>query len=230
MEFHRATLENCAEATGTVVVIDVLRAFSTAAYAFADGVKDITLVSTIDEAFALKKKIPDILLMGEKDSQPVKGFDFSNSPTSFGHQNLAGRRMVQRTVLGVEGVIRSRKASQLLASSFCCASGTAGWLRKLKPSAITFVITGGLVEGGFGEDDASCADYLEALVKGEQPDPAPFIERVINSIIGRFIATSTIPGLPPADLDLCVQVDRFDFAMVIEWCNGLPVMRAVRVE
>ena len=44
MMIQRATRETCGEATGTVVVIDVLRAFTTAAYAFAAGAADITLV------------------------------------------------------------------------------------------------------------------------------------------------------------------------------------------
>jgi 2-phosphosulfolactate phosphatase len=230
MEFRRASLDTCATATGAVVVIDVLRAFSTAAYAFAAGVKDITLVSSIEESFELKKQIPDILLMGEMGSLPVKGFDFSNSPTSFDHRDLAGRRMVQRTTAGTQGVIRSQKADHLLASSFCCASATAHHLSKLAPATVTFVITGIGMDGGIGDEDAACADYLEALVKGKEPDPAPFIQRVVDSITGRFIASSTLPDLPAADLDLCVQVNRFDFAMVIERQNGLPVMHTVREE
>ena len=47
MIIQRATLQNCHTATGTVVVIDVLRAFTTAAYAFDAGADDITLVSTV---------------------------------------------------------------------------------------------------------------------------------------------------------------------------------------
>ena len=54
MMIQRATLETCGEATGTVVVIDVLRAFTTAAYAFATGAADITLVGEIEEAFTLR--------------------------------------------------------------------------------------------------------------------------------------------------------------------------------
>ena len=64
MQFHHTSLETCAEATGVVVVIDVLRAFSTAAYAFAAGVEDITLVNTIEHALEWKDKIPGSLTMG----------------------------------------------------------------------------------------------------------------------------------------------------------------------
>jgi len=43
---------NAGEATGHVVVIDVLRAFTTAAYAFAAGIEEIELVATPEEALA----------------------------------------------------------------------------------------------------------------------------------------------------------------------------------
>ena len=55
MKFKRATLETCSEATGTVVVIDVLRAFTCAAFAFAAGAKEIILVQETAEAFALHR-------------------------------------------------------------------------------------------------------------------------------------------------------------------------------
>ena len=44
MKITRVPLETCSEATGTVVVIDVLRAFTCAAFAFSAGAKEIILV------------------------------------------------------------------------------------------------------------------------------------------------------------------------------------------
>ena len=82
-KFYRATLETCSEATSTVVVIDVLRAFTCAAFAFAAGAKEIILVQEIAEAFALKQKMPNALLMGEVNSFPIEGFDYGNSPSAF---------------------------------------------------------------------------------------------------------------------------------------------------
>jgi 2-phosphosulfolactate phosphatase len=73
LEIHRATLDTCAQATGTVVVIDVLRAFTTAAFAFAAGAADITLVGAIEEAFALRERNPDLLLAGEVYGLPIEG-------------------------------------------------------------------------------------------------------------------------------------------------------------
>ena len=59
MRFNYTTLETCHTATGIVLVIDVLRAFSTAAYAFSRGAKEIRLVSTVEEALELKSQLPD---------------------------------------------------------------------------------------------------------------------------------------------------------------------------
>jgi len=45
-------IDGASAATGVVVVIDVLRAFTTAAYAFGAGIAEIELVATREEAFA----------------------------------------------------------------------------------------------------------------------------------------------------------------------------------
>lgn len=39
MQIKTYTLDNCTDARGVVVVIDVMRAFTTAAYAFAAGAR-----------------------------------------------------------------------------------------------------------------------------------------------------------------------------------------------
>jgi 2-phosphosulfolactate phosphatase len=41
------------QASGVVVVVDVMRAFTTAAYAFAAGATEVDLVATVEEALAI---------------------------------------------------------------------------------------------------------------------------------------------------------------------------------
>ena len=73
---------------GVVVVVDVLRAFTTAAYAFASGASAIWLVGTVEEALDLSREIPDALTMGEEHGRRPDGFDFSNSPVGVANADL----------------------------------------------------------------------------------------------------------------------------------------------
>lgn len=54
-----------AEARGAVVVVDVLRAFTTAAYAFAAGARRIWLVESVEHGLTLKARLPGAAAMGE---------------------------------------------------------------------------------------------------------------------------------------------------------------------
>ena len=64
-----------------VVVIDVIRAFTNAAFAFSRGAKEIYPVSTVEEALQFKAQYPEVLACGEVGGIPPEGFDFGNSPT-----------------------------------------------------------------------------------------------------------------------------------------------------
>src|SRR5262245_46927548 len=110
MIFHYTNLEDCQTATGVVIVIDVLRAFSTAAYAFSLGAREILLVSTVEEALSLRPQIPHSKAMGEVNGLRPHGFDFGNSPTYLSKEDLSGKTMIQRTTAGTQGVVRSQNA------------------------------------------------------------------------------------------------------------------------
>jgi len=220
MDISYLTLDNCSEANGVVVVIDVLRAFSTSAYAFAAGAQSIILLSTVEEALALRDRIPGSLIMGEVNGVPVQGFDFNNSPTALIDQGLTGKVMIQRTSAGTQGVTRSRNAGVLLTGSFCCANATVHYIQRLKPDKVTFVNTG-IRPGVRGDEDAACAEYMTALLRGEDPNPGPYLQRVRMSQDGQLFADPARSEFPSTDLDYCTQVDRFDFAMLVKRENGL---------
>jgi 2-phosphosulfolactate phosphatase len=226
MNIERATLETCDLATGTVVVIDVLRAFTTAAYAFAAGAREIILVGGVAEAVGLRKCNAGLLLMGEVDGAPIPGFDFSNSPTALAGADLSGRRLVQRTSQGTQGVVRATRAAEILTASFVCAGATARYLGRVSPAAVTFVVTGAHKPGG-GDEDAACADYIEALLRGTRPDPAPYLQRVRDSVAGRRFPDPGFSQYPAADLPYCLALDRFDFAMRVRRRGDLFLMGPV---
>lgn len=227
MRFHYTNLETCHKAVGAVIVIDVLRAFSTAAYAFSCGAEKILLVGEVDEALLLKSKIPNSKAMGEVRGLPPKGFDLGNSPSHILEHDLSGITLIQRTGAGTQGAVRCKNADVLLASSFVIADATAKYVRSLTPDDVTFVITGETYSGG-GEDFA-CAEYLKNLLKGQCVETKPFTQRVYGSKDAVAHLDLSRPEFPITDLEYCTHVDAFNFAMPIAKENDLLVMRTMTI-
>ena len=222
MEIEYLTNDTCHTAEGLVVVIDVLRAFSNAAYAFSMGAENITLVSTVEEAFELKAKNPNALLIGEVHGLKPDGFDFGNSPTETARHDLKGRHLIQRTSAGTQGVVRSSKAETLFAASFVVAEATVRAIQALEPAKVSFVITGRYFDG----EDKACGEYIEARLRGQTPEPKPYLDRVRNAAELRHMPPDRFPHVA-SDLDYCTHLDAFTFAMPITSENGRHVMRAV---
>jgi 2-phosphosulfolactate phosphatase len=218
-----ATLESCHRADDMVVVIDVIRAFTTAAFAFAAGAQEIIPVATVEDAFALRDHFPGSLVMGEVGGQPPEGFDFGNSPVAIAKADLRGKRIIQRTSAGTQGLIRSVQAQTLLAGSFVCAGATVNYIKQQRPRRVTFVSTGN--NPGVNEDDA-CAYYMAALLQGEALDSHLFLQQLRQSVPPEIFTDPDYAEFA-ADLDYCFIMDRFDFAMVVEQRRGLLVMEAV---
>ncbi|MEO7841656.1 MAG: 2-phosphosulfolactate phosphatase [Anaerolineales bacterium] len=224
MKVHYTDLETCHAATGVVVVIDVLRAFSTAAYAFSRGASEILLVSTVEEALAFRAQYPNSKALGEVGGLAPEGFNFGNSPTQIREQDFTGLTLIQRTGAGTQGVVRCKKADILLAASFVVASSTIKYVSKLGLEEVTFVITGIYNN----DEDLACAQYLESLLKGVQPDPKPFVQRVYDSRDAIQHIDPAQLDFPLSDLDYCTQIDRFDFAMPISRVDEKLIMRAIK--
>jgi len=227
MNFRYTNLETCHEATGIVVVIDVIRAFTNAAFAFSRGAKEIYPVRSVEEALKFKAEVPNSLAFGEVGGLPPDGFDFGNSPTDTNTLHLNGCVLVQRTGAGTQGIVRSVKADTMLAASLVVANATATYIRNLSPDCVNFVITGQL-EGERGDEDLACAEYFEALLRGQEPDPAPYIDRVYRSPDALFHLDPNLPQFPASDLEYCTNIDAFDFVMSVPKENGRPVMRAIK--
>lgn len=223
MKFNRLALDDCHTAKGIVLIIDVLRAFSTAAYAFSRGAKEIRLVSGVQEALDLKAKIPNAKAMGEVGGLPPEGFDFGNSPTRILEHDLTGVTLVQRTGAGTQGAVRCINADVMLATSFVVAQATMDYVRRLKPDEITFVITGGMGN----DEDVACADFLEKQFTGQGVEAEHFIKRVYASR-DALQHMPDHPQFPKSDLDYCSRIDAFDFAMPITREGGSLIMKPAR--
>lgn len=95
-----------------VAVVDVMRAFTVAAWAFSRGTERIVLAAPEDEALALKESPPGWPAL--KDGAPEAGFDAVNSPAPIRSFDLAGRTVAQKKAAGAVGAPAVASAPQVL--------------------------------------------------------------------------------------------------------------------
>ncbi|HEY7199350.1 MAG TPA: 2-phosphosulfolactate phosphatase [Candidatus Dormibacteraeota bacterium] len=209
---HRDGVAGARAARGTVVVIDVIRAFTVSAYALAGGATECRLVGEVDQALALASRIEGSVVSAEVEGLPVDGIAISNSPTMTRDADLRGRILVQRTSSGTQGVVAATGADRLFACSLAVASATARTIAAADPELVTFVATGS--DRGHPEDRA-CAAYVEALLHGGRPDLAELLAPLRATERYRTLTSGTWPGFPATDIELCLAADRFDFAMPV---------------
>ncbi|WP_316754337.1 2-phosphosulfolactate phosphatase [Streptomyces herbicida] len=208
------------------VVIDVMRAFTVAAWAFRRGAEKIVFTGTLDEALELKARNPGWLAF--QDGPPVPGFDLANSPARLRSLDVAGRTVVQKTTAGTVGALAVADARLLLCASFVVAKATAEVLRRARPHAVTYVVTG---DGGRAEEDLACAQYIAARAVSGPADAAPFVDRARRSEAAARLADGVRrgwQGVHPEDVDLCLEVDTFPFAMAAVREDTHLVLRPVK--
>ncbi len=189
-EFKYFSLDEANQARGLVVVIDVLRAFTTAAHAFNVGAEKILPVAGVKDALQLRKQLPSSLIMGEVSGVKPPEFDFGNSPAKISTLNLDGKTMIKRTSAGTQGIVLAINADQIFAASFVVAKATAKIIQRLDPDVVSFIVTGESM-GRDGDEDLACGEYIQALIHDQAADHSAFTQRVTNSSAGRLFLEGT---------------------------------------
>ncbi|MFG2450020.1 2-phosphosulfolactate phosphatase [Streptomyces sp. NPDC048512] len=202
------------------VVVDVMRAFTVAAWAFAQGAEKIVLAESLDEALALKARHTGWVAL--KDGPPAPGFDAVNSPGMLRSVDLGGRTVVQKTTAGTVGALAVKEASLVLCAGFVVAEATARLLRLRAADQVTFVVTG---EDGRADEDLACAQYIARRANEADTDAAAFLRRAGESRAAAELAQGVRQGVHPDDVALCLELDRFPFAMVATLEDRLMVLR-----
>jgi 2-phosphosulfolactate phosphatase len=220
--------DQVADLDGAVVVVDVIRAFSTAAYAFSAGARHIYLVAAVDDALAFKAAHPGSVAMGEDHGLMPDGFDLPNSPVLAAAADLAGRVVVQRTSAGTRGVVAAGRATRLWCANLVCASATARAVAASGLGAPGSVITGWFTDRDDrpGTDDRLTAGHIDALRRGEHPDAAAVAAAVAATDEATRTLALGVGHVDPLDIAYATDVDRFDFAMeVTRDADGLRLDR-----
>ncbi|MDY6835153.1 MAG: 2-phosphosulfolactate phosphatase [Chloroflexota bacterium] len=212
------------QAKGTVVLIDVFRAFTTAAIAFRRGAEKIIMTAEPEEALKLREEGIGELCAGEVGGKRPPGFDFGNSPFELSQAEVRGKTLIQSTRAGTVGVTLVQACEAIYLASLVNTMATAETILTNKPSLVTIVALGqdGLIRT---DEDEMCALYLRNLLQGRKPDYAAIRSLVLTGAEATKYANPELPYFHPEDLVLALKIDSIDFAIQVKNEDGLLVTR-----
>jgi 2-phosphosulfolactate phosphatase len=201
-----------AEAVGAPVgiVVDVLRATSAIAQALASGYERVYCTGEIDEARALRERLGEGLLGGERSAVKIEGFDVGASPREFLGEPRANA-VIFSTTNGTRAIVETAALSEeVLLGSLLNLEAVAAAARELGED-VSIVCAG--FQGQFALDDAYCAGRIVQLLSGEPSDSAKAAEAIARAWPDAHEAllarTYGPPGLEE-DIAFCAQVGILD--------------------
>ncbi|MET0988975.1 MAG: 2-phosphosulfolactate phosphatase [Steroidobacteraceae bacterium] len=216
------------EARGIAVVIDVFRAFSLAAFAFASGVSRMIPVAPLEDAYRLKAADPEALLVGERYARPVPGADCGNSPTQLAAFDLRGRRLIHCTHAGTQGLCAATGADEVLTGALVNAGAIVRYLRQRAPDHVTLVRMGQHASERCAEDDL-CAEVLAARLAGRTFGTNAIAEQLRTAPSAAKFFDSSCDWAPAEDFAFCTQVDRYDFVLRLNRTTAPAILERVDV-
>ncbi len=211
--FTRAELR----AADVAVVVDVLRATSTASQALASGYRQVLCAQTIELARELRA--PNRILAGEKQCRRPTGFDQGNSPRDA--IDRRGEELVLATTNGAPMIVAATEHAPLvMLACLLNLNAVCGALR-MRPDLNVQIVCSG-TDGAVALEDVYVAGRLSAALLGTRTDAALVAEaaaRAFASPLGALDASADAHVLresgQSADIAYCALESELDIVPVV---------------
>ena len=221
-------IEGAKQATGIAVIIDVFRAFSVEAYLTAKGAGKIIPVGDMQIAYDMKKENPDVILIGERGSKKLPGFDYGNSPSEIENVDFVGKTVVHTTSSGTQGIANAKNAEVIVTGSLVNAKAIAEYIKREGFEDISLV---GMGLGGKmpSDEDTLCAEYIKSLLLNEPFDLEGGIEALKKTTGARFFDPEQDHS-PEKDFYMCTDANKFGFVLKVERDPETGLERSKRID
>ena len=142
-----------------VAVIDVLRASTSIAAAFASGAKAVIPFESSDEVIMRAKAFErgQVLLAGERRMLPIPGFDLGNSPNEFTPEIVEGKTVLMTTTNGTRAITNTQGARDVVVASYVNYTAVLTMLRTALRGGTDITIVCAGRERQFALEVAGCA-------------------------------------------------------------------------
>ncbi len=222
--FSLETASDSAIEGAICVVIDVLRASTTITKAIAEGAETIFIAGSAEEAFALKEKLgDDVLLCGERNGIIIPGFDLGNSPLEYNSKSIHGKHLIFASTNGSKTLLACSRADEIVVGGFVNLTAVAEEVAHADSAIL--VCSGKL--GRFSIEDAVCAGMIidKLISKGVRVELLSDTAWNAYWLFERFLANpeETLERTEHAvylarelglaeDVAFCTAIDLFDIA------------------
>jgi 2-phosphosulfolactate phosphatase len=199
--------------------VDVLRASSTIVTLLERGCERVVVAAHLEEARALRRRLPGYLLCGEAGGLPPEGFDYGNSPAEFSLLDLRGQSAILATTNGTRAIAEVAETSAavlvgcLLNLGAVVREGTR--LAQDAGTDITIVCAG---DAGSSEEDFAVGRAMVALVEGT---PVEDVTQEVRE--SRHAETLRRTGLG-ADVDYCARMNVSVIVPLLKGREGMMVL------
>ncbi len=138
-----------------IVVFDVLRGSTTIVAAFKAGATRIIPVVDLDQAVRLAFKLgrEDVLLCGERNGEPIEGFDMGNSPLEYTPDKVEGKTLIFSSSNCSKAILASRNAKRILIG---CFNNIQAIMESIEQPSTIYLLCAAKM-GRFSFEDAVCA-------------------------------------------------------------------------
>ena len=220
--------QNASKAKGLAIVIDVLRAFTTACFVMNNGAKRIIPVADINQAYKLKKESPDYILMGERNGRMPVGFDFGNSPAEIQNVDFANKTVIHATTVGTKGIINTVNADEIITGAFVNSNAVISYIKQRKPKVISLVCTDAKDKEN---EDVMFAKYIKSYLKGKPLDFKKIKKHLENHSCAEGFLVNPMTSFSKQDFYLSLDLNRFNFVLKVKKDkNNLVYLEKIEID
>ena len=153
-----------ADKADAAVVIDVLRATTTIAWALNNGAEAVQTFSDLEELRSNAQQWPEAsrLMVGERGGKTLEGFDLGNSPVAVIPEVVQGKRLFMSTTNGTRSLHKVRDIARVFTAALPNRRAVAERLLQEKPERVWIVGSGW--EGAYSLEDSLAAGALAAVL------------------------------------------------------------------
>lgn len=172
---------------GIFVIIDVLRFSTTASVLSACSIQKLIPVIRPEQAFELQQQYPEAILVGEQNSTPIDGFDYTNSPVQIRNAQPEADVAVVRTSNGTRAMKQISPHPFVLAAPVCHRRV----ITVLEGTSIPIHIVACGSHGEVAREDLTYARHLKLSLNNSDPEPPreTVRKRIKNSPHARELQT-----------------------------------------